>query len=110
MAYPTSAYYSDAAWDGAATLVRAGRVMIGTVVCHNENAATRYLQLFNAAAVANVTLGTTEPTVNIPITTDAMQEIELNGTTFDLGLVIALTTATRGATTGGTGNIVIEIK
>ena len=105
------AYYSDANWDGAATLVRPGaRPLVGYIFAHNENASSRYLQVFNAAAVADVTLGTTEPVINAVITTDAQVTLDLDGVNFDLGLVIASTTTTRGATTGGAINIFIALE
>lgn len=101
---------SDANWDGAATLVRAGLVAVGSIYLHNENAATRYVQLFNSATVAGVTLGTTEPVMNIPVTTDGtFRHTFERPAQFDLGLVVAATTATRGATTGGTLNYTVEI-
>lgn len=100
---------SDANWDGSATLVRAGLVSVGSIYIHNENAAARYLQVFNSATVAGVTLGTTEPVINIPVPTDGQVQLRFKGLRFDSGLVIALTTTSRGATTGGTGNYTIEI-
>ena len=104
-------YYSDANWDGAATLVTGSPVVIGSIFIDNENAAARFLQVFNANAVADVTLGTTEPQLNIRVpATDNRSVVLAVGADFDLGVVIALTTTTRGDTAGGTGNIFIEIR
>ena len=102
-------YYSDANWDGAATLVQgAGPKYIKRIFVDNENAAARFLQVFNAAAVADVTLGTTEPDINcrIPATDNRGIDVEA---WFDAGVVIAVTDSTRGATTSGTNNIFIGI-
>lgn len=107
---PIGTYYSDANWDGSLTLIRSGPVIVGSIFIDNENAGARFLQVFNAAATGSVTLGTTEPQINVRVpATDNRQLTFSGGIDFGLGCVIALTTATRGDTTGGTGNIFIEV-
>lgn len=102
-------YYSDANWNGAATLVQgAGHKYIQTIFIDNENSSARFLQVFNAAAVADVTLGTTEPILNVRVPATDNRDVDVHAW-FQAGVVIALTDTTRGATTAGTGNIYIGI-
>lgn len=65
----------------------------------NGSAATAYLQMFDAAAVGNVTLGTTAPDLSIGIPTGQQVPIIVigDGILFRLGIVIAFTTTRGGA-------------
>lgn len=108
MAY--SVGYSDANWNGAATLLGgAGPKYLRSIHAHSETAG-RYVQVFDASAVADVTLGTTEPRLVLPLENidDSVQR-RFEGVKFQLGVVIAATTAARGDTTGGTLNYFVEV-
>lgn len=77
----------------------------------NTTAAVLFLQLFDAAAAANVTLGTTTPTWETTVaastcTSDA--GIPAGGVKFSLGIVAACTTTTTGSTTAA-GHIRLAI-
>lgn len=105
-----SVLYSDANWDGALALIGgAGQKALKSISVHTET-ATRFLQVFDAAATADVTLGTTEPRLVIALASanDQVQR-RFEGAKFQLGLVVAGTTTARGGTTGGTLNYTIEV-
>lgn len=110
MSCSIAAKYSTMGWNGAATLVRGQPTSISSIMLHNEGAATRYIQMFDAAAVADVTLGTTAPSVSFVMTTDTNLSVTFeHPLDFGTGLVIAATTTARGATTGGTINVTLGI-
>lgn len=72
----------------------------------NTNAAVTYVQLFNAASVGAVTLGTTPPTFVIAVAAGAgISDREFlneeNRLSFPLGLVAAATTTPTGNTAPG---------
>lgn len=72
------------------------------IVAFNEDAAVRWLQLFNALA-ANVTIGTTPPTISLPLSQDASPNL-INIYHFDpplrfsVALSYAITTTVNGLT------------
>ena len=106
----TSVLYSDAGWDGTRALIGGeGPKWVRSVYAHSET-ADRYFQVFDAAAVADVTLGTTEPIINIPLeNVDDNVQLRFDGAKFQLGIVVAATTDSRGSTAGGTVNYTIEV-
>lgn len=75
------------------------------VAINNGLAAISYVQLFNAAAVGDVTVGTTEPNLVIPATLSAivMFTIGGDGLYFNLGVVAAGTTDWQNSTAVATG-------
>lgn len=71
-----------------------------------EASSTTYLQLFDAAAVGDVTLGTTAPTIQFELL--AGQRLILDPNDFPIlctlkGLIVAVTTTRSGATTATNG-------
>ena len=83
---------------GTALLVKAGKIEVDIVHAVNTAAAASYLQLFDAAAAADVTVGTTLPRVVLKSAANDPAELLLDGCVFQLGLVVASTTAALGAT------------
>ena len=105
-----SVLYSDANWNGALALIGGeGPKWVRSIYAHSET-ADRYFQVFDAAATTDVTLGTTEPRINIPLeNTDDQVQLRFDGAKFQNGIVVAATTDSRGNTTGGTVNYTIEV-
>lgn len=85
---------------GTATLLRSGRVALSWVHAINTAVAASYLQLYDAAAAADVTVGTTVPTYVLKSTASDPSEGALphNGLVFALGVVAASTTTATGST------------
>jgi hypothetical protein len=82
----------------ADVLVQTGDTILLGYDIHNVSGADAFLQCFNAAAVANVTVGTTTPDYVISAAANAVVQGSFpRGIAFPLGLVIASTTATGGA-------------
>ena len=94
----------DISADETVTLVRTGGTVLYGFHAANVNAADLFLQLFDVAAVANVTLGTTVPNQSFLIQKGAASarvassQLFDNGILFDQGLVYAVTTAPGGST------------
>jgi hypothetical protein len=93
----------NAALDNTKVLVQAGETLVYNIIAHNTTAADAWIQLHNAAAITDVTLGTTVPVCSIPIAANEAKPLmhmtkPLSG--FPLGLVIAATTAIAGGTSG----------
>ena len=69
----------------------------------NPNAATVYVQIFDAAATGDVTLGSTTPNLSIAVpafgVTDALPS---SGVAFQNGIVIAATTTATGSSAPST--------
>lgn len=86
---------------GTAVLVSGSRCVMAAVKAINTTAAAAYLQLFDAAAVADVTVGTTVPrwvvksAANDPSTDP---DLPAGGLKFMNGIVIASTTTALGST------------
>ena len=82
---------------GTAVLVQAGALILTAVHAINTTAADAYLQLFDAAAIADVTVGTTIPDwvvmsdfgVGLVSVSDGLPSF---GLSFRNGLVVASTT------------------
>lgn len=80
-------------------LVQTGDTILGGYEIHNVTAADAFLLLFNAAAIADVTVGTTVPDYVIPNDANGVRGRSFNKPlSFPLGLVIASTTTTDGST------------
>ena len=66
---------------------------------HNTTAADAFLLCYSAAAIADVTVGTTVPDYIVPVGANAiLSDHNENGIQFPLGLCIASTTTTGGST------------
>ena len=89
--------------DTTVKLVQAGSTLMYLVNVHNPDAAAAHLQLFNAAAIADVTLGTTVPdlSLQIPIGVDTVFPPDGRPWAFDKGLCIAASVEPQGATDTG---------
>jgi hypothetical protein len=83
----------------ADVLIQAGQTIVTAYNIHNTTAADAFLQMFNAAAIADVTMGTTVPNYVIAVEANGVQHGNFpGGLGFTLGLVVAGTTATGNAT------------
>ena len=81
--------------DATKVLLRAGDTLINSIDMHNVTAADAFLQLFDAAATGDVTLGTTVPNYVIPNTANGGVGRSFPVPLFfTLGVVYASTTAT----------------
>lgn len=94
----------DASGTATATLLRTGNVALDNVEAENINTAICYLQLFDAAAASDVTLGSTTPTTTrmIPMGGGAAAPVSRlldphKSIGFCKGLVYAVTTTRSGA-------------
>lgn len=68
----------------------------------NEDSAARFLQMFDAAAVADVTLGTTKPKWVMTAGANGGDDDAIgSGLKFDKGIVVAGTTTVTGSTLAG---------
>lgn len=86
---------------GAPTLVQGGRCILAAVRAINTTAAAAYVQLFDAASTAGVTLGTTVPTWVVrsdPNDPSIGDGLPTHGVVFTRGIVAASTTTATGAT------------
>jgi hypothetical protein len=91
-------YFNDDV-NGTDVLVQAGQTLVFSVSLHNVTAADAFFLLYDAAAIADVTVGTTVPDYVIPNAANAMVNMSFSKPLhFILGLVIASTTATDGST------------
>ena|SRR5437660_1054614 len=86
---------------GTATLVRSGRMIIKNMKQVNGDVATAYLQIFDAAAAASVTVGTTIPTWVMVAGAAGGSDDFVGELVFDNGIVVAGTTSATGATGAG---------
>lgn len=64
----------------------------------NEDTAARFLQVFDAAAIADVTLGTTRPDYVLVAAQNAADNYHGSGLKFNKGIVVAPTTTATGST------------
>jgi len=85
--------------DSPGLLVATGATLLYGLHFANGAAAITYLQCFNAAALVNVTLGTTVPDVVFPIITSGTLDVDLTKPLiFPLGLVMFSTNSATGST------------
>jgi hypothetical protein len=83
------------------TLVKAGTVKLGGYHLLNTTAAVAYLQIFDAAAAADVTLGSTTPTLSLGLIASGgavLAPSGWKGIQFTKGIVVAGTTTVNGNT------------
>lgn len=93
--------YRNNAVSNTKILVRSGPLSIKGIVVNNADASVAFLQLHDAAATDDVTLGTTVPTLGVKIAASSSKEIifdDSNKLPLSLGLVIAATTTEVGST------------
>lgn len=86
---------------GTATLIRTGQVFVNFLTAVNTTGSAAYIQLFDAAAAADVTLGTTVPTLVFKsAASDPMDPPHFpeDGVRFVNGVVAASTTTATGST------------
>ena len=83
--------------------VKTSAGQLGMVQCYNPNATQVYIQVFNMNA-SWVVLGTTAPTLSIPIsaTSTGGWALASPGTGFSTGMSIAATTTATGSTAPST--------
>lgn len=94
--------------DSPGVLVQAGETLLYGYSILNTTAAAAYLQLFNAAALTDVTLGTTVPDYVIGNAASAVIGRSLcKPLSFSLGLVMFSTTAS-GGDTGAAQDVSLE--
>lgn len=94
-----SVYYFNDDVNATDVLVQAGETLLYGYTLHNVTAADAFLLLFNAAAIADVTVGTTVPDYVVPNAANGVASRAFTKPLyFALGLVIASTTATDGST------------
>lgn len=81
-------------------LVSASPARLGIVYCYNNTAAPAYLQIFDAASTASVTVGSTTPVLSLGIPTVQASGTgpALIGVQFLKGIVVASTTSATGST------------
>lgn len=80
-----------------------GMVNVSLITFYNPAAAASWLQMFDAAMPNDVTLGTTLPTLSIPLPTTGAQAIPFpQGCQFLNGLQIAATTTATGSSAPAT--------
>lgn len=102
----TSTPYLDGALLATVQLVAAGNVVMDSYYIFNPDSAVAYIQLFDCATAAGVTLGTTTPVWSIPVPAGAAANLAGLALEFKLGLCIAATTTYKNSTPAGTANIV----
>lgn len=82
-----------------ATLITLNPTAFGGYFIDNPNASAVYLQVFDAASVSAVTLGTTVPKLSFSIPANAAANLDSSrGIRFINGIVIAFTTTRTGNT------------
>lgn len=87
-----------------AQLVYKGSGKFGGYFIYNPNSSVAYVQVYDAAAVADVTVGTTPPILRFGIPATAGANLELKrGRNITNGIVIAATTTPTGSSAPSTG-------
>jgi hypothetical protein len=92
-----------------ALLVKSGKITVDMVHAVNTTGAAAYLQIFDAAAAADVTVGTTLPMIVVKSAASDPAEILLDGCVFQLGVVVASTTTALG-NTGATQHVRLGVR
>jgi len=107
----TGTTYHNPAADESLVLVATGDRNVFAIDAYNGQGATdAYLQMFDAAAVASVTLGTTEPRWVLPVpATGGNAPVYHQPLPFDSGIVVAVTSTPDGAGAPG-APIVLSIR
>lgn len=97
-----AAFYT-AALSSTATLVSAKPRQLTGYNIANPNAATVYVQVFDAAATNAVTVGTTSPTFVLAVPGNGVLDgPQLGAVSFASGIVVAATTTATGSTAPST--------
>jgi hypothetical protein len=90
--------FFDESVTNAVELITAGQIAVTNVSVDNTAAAKTYIQLFDAATAAEVTLGTTVPAYVVPVAPSLPFSIEFaNGLMFKAGVCYAATNTVDGA-------------
>ena len=86
-----------------AVAVKAAGGQLAMVQCYNPNSSQAYIQIFNVAS-GSVTVGTTAPTLSIPIAATATGGwvVAPGGVYFSVAIAVAATTTATGATAPST--------
>jgi len=93
----------DSSVTNSVELVVAGARYVTSIRIDNPNAAKRYLQLFDAEKIADVTLGSTAPTFVIPVLSSSIENEDITqGIAFRKGICYAFTDTASGAGSPGT--------
>lgn len=81
----------------------AGR--LGAIYCYNANASVAYLQIFDVATAAGVTLGSTVPKLSLGVPTAQSSGLgpAVLGITFQNGIQVAVTTTATGNSATASG-------
>jgi hypothetical protein len=87
------------------TSVKGAAGQLGSIYCYNPNASVAYIQVFDAATPAAVTLGTTAPKVSFGIAATSSGSLPLSamGIEFLSGIQAAVTTTATGSTAPSAG-------
>src|SRR5437667_323311 len=85
-----------------AVLVRAGKNIIKNMKYINEDAAIRFCQVYDAATVASVSVGTTIPTWIMVAAQNGGNDDFVGELVFDNGIVVVGTTAATNASLAAT--------
>lgn len=94
--------------DAPGILVKTGNTLMYGYELHNVAGADTFVQCFNAAALGDVTLGTTTPDYVIPVAANGIKGKSLSKPLiFTSGLCIFSTTTTAGST-GAACDTIIE--
>lgn len=94
--------------DSPGILVKTGNTLMYGYELHNVSAADAFIQCFNAAALSDVTLGSTSPDYVIPVAANGIKGKSLSKPLiFPLGLCIFSATTTSGAS-GAAVDTIIE--
>jgi hypothetical protein len=82
------------------TAVKGAAGLLGLAYCYNPNASVAYLQVFDAATAAGVTLGTTVPKLSLGIPSALASGVGPTalGVQFLNGIQVAITTTATGST------------
>ena len=104
-----SDHYFDSSATGAVELLRSGRSLLSFFELTNPNTSDVYLQLFDAAAVSSVTLGSTTPDLSFHCPAGTSTTVRaIRAESFDdpveflNGICYAVTTTSTNATSPGT--------
>lgn len=89
---------------GAPQLISLGTTVLVLASVINTIAAVQFLQIFDAVQASDVTLGTTNPDLELQVPASGAANLQLDkGVRFMKGIVIASTTAEKGAVPSAAG-------
>lgn len=104
--------FFDVSVTNVVELLKSGECDLAFIGLKNPNTSEVWLQLFDAASASSVTLGTTTPTLSLPIPGNSSLSQQLNPPIkFRKGIAYALTTTATGntaPTNAGTLNAAIS--